>query len=85
MNPVRQRIEELLVDMEEYREAPDQSGFTDTDHLLTYVENELEDCMLELLNLPIPEHRSLLDRVIRGVDRLGAVGASVGKLIDLFR
>ena len=84
MNPVRQRIEELLEDMERYRESPEESGFTDADHLLTYVENVLEDCMVELLGLPIAEHRSLLDRVIRSVNRLGAVGEAVEKIMNLF-
>ena len=85
MHSVQERIENLIAEMEDYRENPDESGFTDTDHLLAYVEIQLEDCMLELLNLPIPEHRSLLDRVIRGVDKLGTVGKTIEKIIELFQ
>lgn len=85
MHSVQERIENLIAEMEDYRENPDESGFTDTDHLLTYVEIQLEDCMLELLNLPVPEHRSLLDRVIRGVDKLGTVGKTIEKIIELFQ
>ncbi len=84
MVPVRQRIEELLAEIAMFRKSPESSDFVDRDQLLTFVENELEDCMTELLNLPIQEHRSLLDRVIVAVDRLGTAGQAIEKLLKLF-
>ena len=84
MHSVKDRIENLISELEDYRKNPKESGFTDNDHILTYVELELEDCMVELLSLPIPEHRSLLDRVIQGVHKLGTVGKTIEKIISLF-
>lgn len=84
MGSVRDRIEDLLKQMDQFRESPETSGFTDVDHLLTHAENVLEDCMVELLDLPIAEHRSLLDRVITSVDKLGKIGEAVNKLLNLF-
>ena len=48
------RIEDLAAEMEQFREDPENSAFVDADHLLEFVEVELEDCMVELLDLPIP-------------------------------
>lgn len=84
MGTARDRIEQLLKDMERFRESPKKSGFTDADHLLTHVENVLEDCMTEFLDLPIEVHRPLLDRLITSVEKVGKVGDAFAKILNLF-
>ena len=78
------RIEDLAAEMEQFREDPVNSAFVDADHLLEFVEVELEDCMVELLDLPIPEQQSLLDRTIKAVYGLGSVSEAIGKILSIF-